>query len=122
MASITTTQFAGSTSHVERPPFSLLEQPGLLSRLTLELQAAIREFRRDPRAFAENLFRADTKDAKRRRRLYIGLTLAAVIHTALLVVIAVFGWHTVFVKQVPDTPEDHVVWVPSTSPDKKLTE
>ena len=98
MASVMTTEFVGSPSHADSPPFSLIEQKSLVSRLAEELLAAIKDLTRDPRSFLNELFSAETKDAKRRQRIYAGLAIAVIVHAALLIVIAVVGWRTMFVK------------------------
>jgi TonB family protein len=94
MASATTSDFVATAANRDAPPFSLIEQKGLLARLAEELVRASREFTRDPRGFIGDLFADDTKDAKRRRRLYFGLAGALVIHALLLTVIAVIGWRS----------------------------
>lgn len=92
MASVTTSDFVATASRLEAPPFSLIEQKSLLARLLEELRRTSQEFARDPRAFLRNLFTDDTRDAKRRRRIYFGLAGALVVHAALLAVIVVLGW------------------------------
>jgi len=99
MASVTTTEFVRNTSHADSLPFTLIQQPGLISRLTRELKGAFAEMVRDPLGFAKGLFVVDTKDAKRRQRIRMGLTVAVVMHVALLSIIAVLGWRTMFVKE-----------------------
>src|SRR5689334_7166090 len=91
MASVTTSDFVKTATRNVAPPFSLIEQKSLLARLAEEITRAAREFTRDPRAFLRDLFADDTKDAKRRRRLYFGLAGALVVHAALLTLIAVIG-------------------------------
>src|SRR6185369_10847413 len=76
------------------PPFSLIEPKSLPARLIEELARAWREISRDPRGFFRSLFADDTKDAKRRRRIYFGLAGALVVHAVLLTVIAVIGWRS----------------------------
>src|SRR5205085_9187468 len=92
MASVTTGDFVTTAAEPGAPPFSLIEPKGLASRLAEELARAAREFARDPRAFIGDLFTDDTRDAKRRRRIYVGLAGALVVHAVLLTVIAVIGW------------------------------
>jgi len=94
MASATTSDFVATATKVAAPPFSLIEQKSLLARLAEELARAWHELTRDPRGFIRDLFADDTKDAKRRRRLYFGLAGALVIHALLLIVIAVIGWRS----------------------------
>ena len=96
MASVVTQEFVRTIP--ADPPFSVLEQPGLLSRLVRALKAAAAELTSDPRGFIRDLRSADTKDAKRRQRIYVGLACALVAHIALVVFIAVMGWRTIFVK------------------------
>jgi hypothetical protein len=100
MASVVTTEFLRNI-HTDSAPFSLIEQRGLLSRLLQELEGVVGELSRDPRGFIRDLFSADTKDAKRRQRIYAGLTCAVVVHVGLIAMIAVLGWRTIFVKQPP---------------------
>src|SRR3989441_1318139 len=111
MASAITTEFVRNT-YAEASPFSLIEQKGLVSRLIEEVTEAVRELVRNPRDFFREILSADTKDAKRRQRIYLGLAFAVVTHVALMVFSAMLGWRTMFVKQVEDTPDNHVVWVP----------
>lgn len=123
MASVTTVESVRSTTHLDAPPFSLLEQQGLGSRLIKEIAAAFRELGRDPRGFIGDLFSADTRDAKRRQRIYAGLSIAVVVHIALLVLIAVLGWRTIFVKRADTNPRDRVSsWVgpPIPSADERV--
>jgi len=103
MVSVVTQEFV-RTIPAETPPFSVLEQPGLLPRLGRALKAAGAELISDPRGFIRELLSADTKDAKRRQRIYFGLACALVAHIALIVFIAVLGWRTMFVK--PTAEED----------------
>jgi len=113
-----TTEFVRSASRIEAPPFCLIEQKGLVSRLIQELEAALGELTRDPGSFVAELFSADTKDAKRRQRIYVGLACAVVAHAALLVFIAMLGWRTMFVKHPVEARSD-VVWVPISNPSEK---
>ena len=93
MAMVTTSDVVMAAAHSSSPPFSLIEQKSLPSRLIEELSRTWREFSRDPGAFLRNLFADDTKDAKRRRRLYFGLAGALMVHAALLTFIIAIGWH-----------------------------
>jgi hypothetical protein len=99
MASVVTTDFA-RTIHVDTPPFSLIEQQGLFSRLIQAVEAAVADLVADPRGFIRDLFSADTKDSKRRQRIYLGLSCAIVMHIALITLIAVIGVRTMFVKHL----------------------
>lgn len=116
MASALTTEFVGNV-HADTPPFSLIEQEGLLSRLLREIGGALGELTRDPRSFFGNLFSADTKDAKRRQRIYTGLVCAMIVHVALILLIAVLGWRTMFAKSVA-APDVIVSWVQPPTPSK----
>jgi TonB family protein len=111
MVSVVTTEFV-RTTHVDAPPFSLIEQRGLASRLIRELEGALGELTRDPRGFIRELVSADTKDAKRRQRIYLGLACALAMHIALIVLIAVVGWRTMIGKPVPEQPPEHWVVYP----------
>ena len=113
MASVTTTEFVRNTSHADSLPFTLIQQPGLISRLTRELKGAFAELIRNPLGFAKGLFVVDTSDAKRRQRIRIGLAVAVALHAALLAIIAVLGWRTMFVKTPADQTEFVVVVSPS---------
>jgi hypothetical protein len=126
MATVTTSEFVKMTSALDAPPFSLLEQKGLFARLGEEIARASREIARDPRGFVRELFADDTKDAKRRRKLYFGLAGALVGHIVLLVLIAFIGWHHLTApKEVNDRVDN---WLPSStklaekSPDKSKPE
>src|SRR5215813_9216025 len=113
MPSVATTEFVRAT-HLEAPPFSLIEQKGLLTRLRLVVVSAVGEIARDPVGFVKGVFSSDIKDEKRRKRIYLGLSLAAALHIILLGTIAVIGWRAVFVKPVEaNAPtDDRVIWVP----------
>lgn len=115
MASVVTTEFV-RTIHADAPPFSLIEQQGLLSRLIQALEAAVGDLVGDPRGFIRELLSADTKDAKRRQRIYLGLACALVVHVALIVLIAVLGWRTVFVKPPAEQPPEYTVIFPERAP------
>jgi TonB-like protein len=104
MASVVTTDFV-RTIHADSPPFSLIEQQGLFSRLIQAIEAAVTDLVADPRGFIRDLFSADTKDSKRRQRIYLGLSCAIVTHIALIALIAVIGVRTIFVKH-PDVTRD----------------
>jgi hypothetical protein len=122
MASATTTEFVRSTSHADSLPFTLIQQPGLISRLVRELNGAFGELIRDPLGFVKGLFVADTKDAKRRQRIQIGVAVAVVLHVALLAIIAVLGWRTMFVKTTAESEPEKVTWVkkPFTSGEEQI--
>jgi len=113
MASVTTTEFVRNTSHADSLPFTLIQQPGLISRLARELNGAFAEMIRDPLGFATGLFVVDARDEKRRQRIRIGLAVAIVVHVALLAIIAVLGWRTMFVKPPAGDTELVVVVPPS---------
>jgi TonB family protein len=122
MASVVTTEFV-RTIHADAPPFSLIEQQGLLSRLIQALEAAAGDLAGDPRGFIRDLLSADTKDAKRRQRIYLGLACALVVHVALIVLIAVLGWRTMFVKPPAEQPPEYTVIFPGgLSPSIEKTE
>lgn len=99
MALATTSDFVTTATKSEAPPFSLIEQKGLAARLAEEIARTWHELMRDPRGFLRDLFADDTKDAKRRRRLYFGLAGALAAHAVLLSVIAVIGWRSLHVPQ-----------------------
>jgi TonB family protein len=105
MASVVTTEFV-RTIHADAPPFSLIEQQSLVSRLIQAVGSAVHDFAGDPRGFIRELLSANTKDAKRRKRIYFGLAGALVVHVVMIGLIAVIGWRSVFVKQpVEQTPQ-----------------
>src|SRR5215467_2311675 len=117
----TTSEFVKATTRTETTPFSLIEQRGLLSRLRDELARATREIADNPGQFVRGLFYADTTDAKRRRRIYIGLACAVIVHVALLALIVVLGWHRMF-QPIEEARSDRVIMLPdlnvsSTKPD-----
>jgi TonB family protein len=111
MASVVTTEFV-RTIRADAPPFSLIEQQSLLSRLIQELDGTVAELIVDPRGFIRELLSADTKDAKRRQRIYLGLACALVVHVALIVFIAVLGWRTMFVKPPTEQAPEYTVTFP----------
>ena len=117
MASVTTSEFVGTPSHTDAPPFSLIEQKGLLARLAEELARASTDLTRDPRGFIRDLFTNDVKDARRRRRIQIGLAFAIVAHIALVALIAFFGLRSL----VKPKEEAHEVveWVSISAPNAK---
>src|SRR5215470_539242 len=108
MASVVTQEFV-RTIPVETPPFSVLEQPGLLTRLIRVLNAAAAELISDPRGFIRELLSTDARDNKRRKRIYYGLACALVAHIALIVFIAMMGWRTIFVKPPAEEAKDYIV-------------
>lgn len=122
MASVMTTQFVGSSSHADSLPFSLIEQRTLIARLTEEVQAATRDLAHDPLGFLKDLLSAETKDAKRRQRIYTGLAIAVIVHAALLIVIAVVGWRTMFVKPAEEAPIQLQAMLPRSEPDRPNAE
>jgi len=111
MATATTTEFVKMANALDAPPFSLLEQKGLLARLGEEIARASREIARNPRGFIRELFADDTKDAKRRRKLYFGLAGALVAHVALLALVAFIGWHSLAASKEVDGP---VIMLPNS--------
>jgi TonB family protein len=94
MASATTSDFVTTATKPDAPPFALIEPKSLPARLAEEIARAAGEFLRDPGGFLHNLFTDDTRDAKRRRRIYFGLAAALVVHALLLTVIVVIGWRS----------------------------
>ncbi|HSO74027.1 MAG TPA: energy transducer TonB [Blastocatellia bacterium] len=93
MASVATVDFGETSRPVDAPPFSLIEQKGLVKRLGEELTRAASELSRDPSAFFRGLFVADARDKKRRRLICAGLALGLVAQFVFLVVAAIAGWH-----------------------------
>ena len=102
MVSVTTRGFAQSRR--EASPFSLIESRGLIARLIDEFSLAGTEFVSNPRNFLTELLAIDDRDAKRRRRLYIGLSIAVAAHLAILGVIVVVGFRH-FTQSVETKPE-----------------
>jgi hypothetical protein len=115
MASVVTTGSVGNI-HADAPPFSLIEQQSLLSRLIHAIESAVADLSSDPRGFIRDLFSADTKDAKRRQRIYLGLAAALVVHVALIVLIAALGFRTMFVKHVEDLQDGGLISIPLARP------
>ena len=114
MASVVTTEFVRSI-RVDDPPFTLIEQPSLLARLIQAIRSAAGDLAADPRGYFAVLLSADTRDQKRRKRIYLGLAGALVLHIAMLVFIAVIGWRTVFVKDLEPRPPEYTVVFPERS-------
>lgn len=108
MASVVTSEYV-RTVHAEAPPFSLIEQQSLLSRLIRALESAAGEVARDPRGFVRDLLTAETKDAKRRQRIYLGLVFGLAAHVALIVIIAVMGLRSVLVEHPAEEPPSYRV-------------
>lgn len=123
MATVTTSELVKMASALDAPPFSLLEQKGLLARLGEEIARASGEIARDPRGFICELFADDTKDAKRRRKLYFGLAGALVAHVALLALVAFIGWRSL---TAPKEGPESAIMLPSKliekSPDAPKTD
>ena len=111
MASVVTTEFV-RTIHADAPPFSLIEQPSLLSRLIQAIESAGREFAGDPRGFIRDLLSANSNDAKRQKRIYFGLAGALVVHIAMIALIAVIGLRTMLVKQVEADQGEELISIP----------
>jgi TonB family protein len=91
MASAMTGEFVKASKRTDAP-FSMIERKGLLARLREEVALAAREIARDPRGFIRDLFADDSRDARRRRRIYIGLSCAVIGHVVLFAVMLVVGW------------------------------
>ena len=119
MASVTTSEFVRTTSRLDAPPFSLLEQKGLIARLAEEFARAWGELTRDPREFIRAIFADDNKDAKRRRRIRIVLVYALIAHAAAIALIAFLGWHHLIQpKEEANNLKIDVVQFPPKSLDK----
>jgi outer membrane biosynthesis protein TonB len=86
--------------------------------LAEELARTSHEFARDPRGFIRDLFADDTKDAKRRRRIYFGLVGALVIHAVLLTVIAVIGWRSLTTPKEVSGETIHLIDLPGKTVEK----
>ena len=112
MASVITADSVRSGNHAEASPFSLIEQKGLGSRLVQQLASAAGELARDPRGFIKDLFSANTKDARRSRRIRIGMACAVLAHCVLLVLIAVLG-RTMISKGGEEPPMRGIMLPPS---------
>lgn len=117
MASVVTTEFVRNI-YAEAPPFSLIEQPSLFTRLIQAIESALADLAGDPRGFIRDLFSADTRDEKRRKKIYLGLACALVVHAALIVLIAWLGFQTMFVKHVEGLQDGGMVWIPLVEPRK----
>ncbi len=113
MVSVTTRGLA--TRAQEDSLFSLIETQGVLRRLLAELAIAWREIKRDPLEFITEFITADTRDSKRRSRLYAGLACAAVAHLALLGIILIAGLRHL-AKQPKHDPDLVVTMVPLEIP------
>jgi outer membrane biosynthesis protein TonB len=118
MASVTTSEFVRTTSRLDAPPFSLLEQKGLIARLAEEFARAWGELTRDPRGFIRAIFADDNKDAKRRRRIRIVLVYALVAHAAAIALIAFLGWHHLIQPEAAASNLKVDTILPPKSPDK----
>jgi TonB family protein len=114
MASATTSDFVRTDSRTDAPPFSMIEQKGLLRRLVEELRRASREMASNPRGFIRDLLSDETKDTKRRRLIRIGLLCALAAHLALIGIIVVLGWHSAGVS-ASEQPEYTVTMLPTTA-------
>jgi TonB family protein len=92
MASAMTGEYVKAGSRRGAAPFSMIEQKGLLARLAGEISVAAREIARDPRGFVRGLLADDSRDARRRRRVYAGFACAVIAHVALFIVMVTLGW------------------------------
>ncbi len=113
MAAVTTDEFIKTTVRADALPFSLIEQKGLMSRLGEELARAANEFSNDPSGFIRDIFLSGTKDAKRRRRIYLGIACAIVAHIAFIAVIVIAGWHQSGERDLNSTPLEVIEMLPS---------
>jgi TonB family protein len=119
MASVMTSEFVKTSQNIEAPPFSLIEEKSLISRLAEEISRAAIEMARDPRAFIRGLLTDDTRDLKRQRRMRVLLASALAFHLVLFGAIVVIGW----IHFAEAKPEINIVWVPPSdisvkTPDK----
>ena len=114
MASATTSDFVRTSSRTDAPPFSMLEQRGLIGRLADELRRAARECARDPRGFIRDLLFEGQRDTKRHRLIRIGLLYALGAHLALIGIIVILGWNRVGVSAGEQT--EYTVTILPTSP------
>lgn len=105
MASVATVEFVETSRSVEAPPFSLIEQKGLVTRLGEELTRAASDLSRDPSAFFRELFVADDRDKKRRRLIYAGLAFGLAAQFVFLTVAAMAGWHRMLAPAKETQPE-----------------
>ncbi|MFY9607209.1 MAG: TonB family protein [Blastocatellia bacterium] len=110
MASVATVEFVEASRSVEAPPFSLIEQKGLFTRLGEELTRAARELSADPSAFFRGFFFADDRDKKRRQLIYAGLAFGLVAQFVFLAVAAIAGWHRMLAPAKETRPQ--VIMVP----------
>ncbi|HEU4388034.1 MAG TPA: energy transducer TonB [Blastocatellia bacterium] len=98
-----TTELAGVRAQKEiLPDFSLLQEKGLGTRLWEELCRAATDFSSDPIGFVHGLFASNSKDAKRRRRLYLGLALAMIAHITLATVVVIASKNRITVEPLRD--------------------
>ncbi len=95
MSSVMTSEFVKTSHQIEAPPFSLIEQKSLISRLAEEISRAAGEMARDPRTFIRDLLTNDTHDKKRQRRMRALLASALAFHLVLLGVMVVAGWNSI---------------------------
>lgn len=108
MAASVTTDFVEVGAKSDVPPFSLIQQKSLPARLLDELTRAARELSRDPAAFIRSSFSLDERDARQRKRLYLGLFTGVALHAACLTLIVAAGWHRVL---LPVSEETNTIWL-----------
>ncbi len=102
MASVMTSEFVETSKRAEVPPFSLIEQKGLIARLIEEIARASSELAHDPRGFISDLLTDETRDRRRQRRMRLLLAGALLFHAALLAVIIIAGWRAISADDKPD--------------------
>lgn len=112
MASAMTGEFVKASKR-EDAPFSMIEQKGLFARLREEIALATGEIARDPRGFIRDLFTDDSRNARRRRRIYIGLSCAVVGHIALFAAMFILDWPQMLTPTEEETKlkVDHMIAV-----------
>lgn len=90
MATATTSEIVRTVTQV-KAPFSMIEGKGLWARLAEQLSQAVTEFKRDPRAFLQDLFFDDNKDLQRSKRIRLGFAVGLMTNVVLIAVIVVLG-------------------------------
>ena len=123
MASTMTTEFVKASNLTVDHLFCIIEHKGLFARLGEELSRAAHELIHDPRGFLGGLVStADTRDQKRRRLIYLGLAGGLLLHTAMLVVMVIAGWHRIMEAPKDARPPGLRVesWLPPKQPDAKI--
>jgi hypothetical protein len=92
MRNSSTGAFSADGRISDTPLFGLLAHKSLTNRLWEEASRAVAEFSSNPIQFVRGAFSGST-DLRRRKRLYVGLSLAGLIHAAFFAAVLMTAWN-----------------------------